>query len=635
MIDVGGALKRKFSNKKDDFYPYLESIFFPYYKALEKDLEISFTYPITALVGANGTNKSSILQAIYAAPEGRSLARFWFSTEVDNIDAIKKRGTDHRFVYRYSFRKGAPLAEVRKYRGKRNYRASDVPRKLRGMRDPDYWETTKRVAIDGMKELPETGYSEMLSDTRDRWNPIKKNVVYLDFRSELSAFDKFIHHQAFDRWVNEESKKRYKVVVHSEYLAKALKGDSTTRSVIERVVTPVRKLGSDETEAIARILGKDVVGVSVVEHRFFGPVGHTVKLAVGAGGGISYSEAHAGSGEYAIVRLVDQVSAAPDRSLILLDEPEVSLHPGAQKKLMEYISKKVLERGHQVVLTTHSPAIVESLPDQAIKVLSYDSVRQCVVLVADGCAPRDAFHHLGQTMAAGTKTQVVVEDELAAEIVKATYRRLDPVKIALLEIIPVQGGADGIVKKVLPSLAVMKTKNVVVLLDGDQRQPLFPAVENYDVLPLEPAEAFDSRYVAARGSGEVGRLKEVWQCFIHRTTPDLFSNSDHGTDFDVMKSCVDWSLKYLRFLPGEIPESLLASYCYAHEYKTSVGGTDWKMFWKMKAAESLHLSSEESPTSAQVLSFQITKLAELPDDCLLFARVSSSIASSSALRSID
>ena len=46
--------------------------------------------------------------------------------------------------------------------------------------DPDYWETSKPIKKDGMT-----------AQTRN--DPVKKEVVYLDFRAEVSAFDKIFH----------------------------------------------------------------------------------------------------------------------------------------------------------------------------------------------------------------------------------------------------------------------------------------------------------------------------------------------------------------------------------------------------------------------------------------------------------
>src|SRR5216683_7769739 len=60
------ALRSMLAAKK--FEPYISHIRFPHYKNLAADLRIDFEFPITALVGANGTNKSSILRAIRARP---------------------------------------------------------------------------------------------------------------------------------------------------------------------------------------------------------------------------------------------------------------------------------------------------------------------------------------------------------------------------------------------------------------------------------------------------------------------------------------------------------------------------------------------------------------------------------------
>lgn len=49
--------------------------------------------------------------------------------------------------------------------------------------NPDYWETSRPLEWAGMKKLKGNA----------RHKPIKMKVVYLDFRSELSAFDKFFY----------------------------------------------------------------------------------------------------------------------------------------------------------------------------------------------------------------------------------------------------------------------------------------------------------------------------------------------------------------------------------------------------------------------------------------------------------
>lgn len=604
-------IKAKFE-KSPDFFPYIDEVRFPMYKTLEDNLKIRLNWPIVALVGPNGTNKSSILQAISAAPEGRSLAQFWFSTEVDNIDLGIRRGATHRFVYKYRFDLSGVSAECRKYRGSKKYRSTEVPQPLRGKRDPDYWEPTKRVASDGMAEIPTSGFDAYLSNNRDRWNQIKKPVVYLDFRAELSAFDKYIHHQSFNKRTPDSTRKRHQVVVKSKLIARALAGGFIPKADREKLIREVRFLADEDVASIATILGKPIQRISVVEHSFFGPTGYTIKLHLSKSD-TSYSEAHAGSGEYAVVRLVDAIRRAQDRSLILLDEPEVSLHPGAQIELLKFIEREVLSHGHQVVFSTHSPVLIEGLPSDAIKVLGFDNNKERVVLVADGCSHTEAFAHLGQATSSSTKPQIIVEDDLVEEMIKAALRRNAPHKLDNLKIIPFPGGAGGIVQNVLPSKAISEETNTGILLDGDQ----LPATASYQRDILKEANT-------ALQAKDIESLWKIWKEQFHETELNLYSNSDHGLDPKTLYDCLKWSHKHLGFLPGKQPEQALA---VAEKPELKGNSIDWKKYWRERAGEYLNLTDLElrDIPSKEILNYQRTVLANLPEDNALFRDITATV----------
>lgn len=599
LSETQRSIESKFQNS-DGFLPYIEEIRFPMYKSLADGLTLRLDWPIIALVGPNGTNKSSVLQAISAAPEGRSLAQFWFSTEVDDIDRGVRGKATHRFVYKYKFDGSGTSAECRKYRGSKKYRAADVPKPLQGKRDPDYWEPTKRVASDGMTELPATGYDDKLSESRDRWNQVQKQVLYLDFRSELSAFDKYIHHQSFDRWTPDATQKRYKAVLKSKWIARALAGRALPKDQAPRLIQKVRNLDQAEVDAIATILGKPIEKIAMVEHTFFGPTGYTVRLHL-AGTGATYSEAHAGSGEYAVVRLVDAIRRAPARSLILLDEPEVSLHPGAQTELLNFIEREVLTHGHQVVLSTHSPSLAAGLPPRAIKVFGFDTSTQRVVLVADGCSSTEAFAHLGHTTSGPTRPRLIVEDELAAEMVRASLRRHGPTKLDSLEIVPFPGGADGIVQNVLPTIALTGVEKTGILIDGDQ----LPATTT-------PTRDINTEANAARASADLAALKSLWVEQFHKTQPKLHSDSDGGRDVTTLHSCITWANDHLGHLPGATPEESVAA---AATPGLAVPSDGWKVYWIEKVRTDLRLTMSEAVTAEQVLNSQRTALANLEDGC--------------------
>ena len=76
--------------------------------------------------------------------------------------------------------------------------------------------------------------------------------------------------------------------------------------------------------------------------------------------GRGYSGFHQGSGETTIAELIQ--SDLPRYGLILIDEIESSLHPRAQRRLMRDLATKARLQECQIMLTTHSPYILEELP---------------------------------------------------------------------------------------------------------------------------------------------------------------------------------------------------------------------------------------------------------------------------------
>src|SRR5262249_41642775 len=133
----------------------------------------------------------------------------------------------------------------------------------------------------------------------------------------------------------------------------------------ERIMEPAHSLNDEQVAAVSKILEREYDSIRIIRHRFFNEEGYTVLLREPH---LTYSEAFAGSGQFAVTVLVHRVTEAPERSLVLLDEPEVSLHPGAQRGLMAFIREQAKLQGHQFVLSTHAPEIIRDLPDEAIKV---------------------------------------------------------------------------------------------------------------------------------------------------------------------------------------------------------------------------------------------------------------------------
>jgi predicted ATPase len=442
--------------KNNKLEPYLRYIRFPYYKNLKSGLRIEFDFPLTILVGQNGCNKTSVLRAIWACPGNNSIGRFWYSTAVDPID---ETGDRPRFIYGYIQPEANELVEIIKTR------ISKVD-KTSNKRDPDYWEPSRPIAQDGMKPMKTIPRGTPLPPGRlhTRWKLMKKTVVYLDFRSEISAYDKYFYHGDLNKTLNHPSKQHF-IRDRTKYLKKAIEEDLKTLRIFKGQKEHIfdnTLIPDDDVRQISEILGRNYESVRLIRHRFFKNEGYSILIK---SNDISYSEAFAGSGEFAVVKLVSTINAAPDNSLIILDEPEVSLHPGAQKRLLSFLLNSIKIHKHQIIIGTHSPFLAHGLPDIAIKTLYLDPSSKRIDALPR-TLPDEAFWHLQMEL---NRTRIIVEDRLAEEIVRKALRTLGPAMLDKFHIEKVPGGEATIMNNFLPAFSETQNKNILVILDGDKR----------------------------------------------------------------------------------------------------------------------------------------------------------------------
>jgi predicted ATP-binding protein involved in virulence len=79
------------------------------------------------------------------------------------------------------------------------------------------------------------------------------------------------------------------------------------------------------------------------------------------------------TGEKQILSLVIQLFVAKVKdSIILIDEPEFSLHPSWQNKIVGVLQKYAKEYNCQVILATHSPHIIGSVKPEQLRLLYKD-----------------------------------------------------------------------------------------------------------------------------------------------------------------------------------------------------------------------------------------------------------------------
>ncbi len=462
----------------NSFKSYIRQIRFPLFKKLKQNSFINFDFPFTVLVGPNGSGKSSTLQALYGCPAGYLVSKYWFSTA---IDPIKESGSEpYRYIYKY---KPVGYQDEIEIVQKRSPRPKTATKKA----DPEYWETDRPRSKDNMNPMPIFNEKHAHLRSQTRWKKMTKNVVYIDFRAELSAFDKFFYFGTFDKGVSINSQQDFlrhrssKLNKHiQEYQGNPLTWNTRTTSLINELTTT-------EIQWVNRILGKNYESARIVTHNFFNNDGYSIIFTCSDN---SYSEAVAGSGEVSVVNCVTKVLRAAPDSLILLDEPEVSLHPGAQIELRNLLLNAIQTNGCQVIMSTHSEHFVHGLPNNAIKLFQYENAHDSYSIL-NSCSPEQAFIRLGSSLHTH-KTKIYVEDILAKELITAAINEIDPDIIEQYEIIPYPGGANTIVENLLVHFTASDiTNNDFALLDGDMIKSIHPEEQsNYSNLLIEEKVVF-------------------------------------------------------------------------------------------------------------------------------------------------
>jgi predicted ATPase len=572
-MDVEKTLRNLLSTKQLE--PYIRHIRFPHYKNLQAKSRLDFTYPLTALVGANGTNKSSVLRALYGCPGNNNLGNFWFSTKVDPIEDT---GGRPRFIYGFINPHLDRAVEVIKTR-------------IHKESDPDYWEPSRPLIGDEMEPMPPLLGLQEPGRSKTRWDTIAKPVVYMDFRSEISAFDKYFYHGDLIEALHVRTKQDF-IRRRSTYLRSVI-DECSTSYVFHRVerLTALgnRLLTPDELRAVCTILDRQYSSIRIIGHKFFQVPGVSAILHSRSH---SYSEAFAGSGEFSIVMLVVKILDAQEHSLILLDEPEVSLHPGAQERLVTFLLEQIKKNKHQIVISTHSPMMIRQLPSDAIKPFHLDKTGMVEVL--SSALPEEAFFYLGEPLPG--KRLVIVEDRLAAELVKSALRPLGEAAFRMFDVRFFPGGANTLYAKYLPVYSNEGRKDIFVLLDGDKR----PQNEMPDpnTVPASENEALGQKILAFTGVD------------VQFPVDSGGNGGNEAQLIEARRRYMKWVRSHVSFLPGS-PEEFVWENMTQDSFSQSVTTGDAKAKFRELTKLELQYSDFEVVSSDEIFATQKIRLGKI------------------------
>ena len=183
-------------------------------------------------------------------------------------------------------------------------------------------------------------------------------------------------------------------------------------------------------------------------------------------GGATYSELHMAAGERAILRLSQEITQL-NGALVLIDEVEDGLHPWVQQLLMLHLQQLALRNDLQIIVASHSPVVIDSVPLNGRIFLDRDDTSGEVVV-------RPAYRDLMQNALYGRSNEMIkmlCEDEIAEGILEGVLDFLLPTEGMNRESIRI-GRDTGASQFPMHAETLRKfgqIQNTVFILDGDQR----------------------------------------------------------------------------------------------------------------------------------------------------------------------
>lgn len=287
---------------------------------------VDIKFPIVAIVGENGSGKSTIIQAAACIYAGRTKKLTRFASDF----FPKTAWDDYRNAQiRYSYREG---------------------------------DATKN----GLVRKPTTRW--LGNDERP-----KRDVDYVDLR-------------------------RIQPVSARVGYSKIAKSTHTETSATE--------FESNRVERLSSIMGRKYKSARMA----ISSVDATRRIPVLVDDKYSYSGFHQGTGETTMLEFLQ--TDINEYGMLIIDEIETSLHPRAQRRLIRALAEICRDRQAQILVTTHSPYILDELPLEArMYILGRGENRQIV----SGVSANFAMTEMDEE--SYPDCEIYVEDEAAKGLI--------------------------------------------------------------------------------------------------------------------------------------------------------------------------------------------------------------------------
>ena len=319
----------------------------------------------TYLVGQNGAGKSNVVDAISFIAEAMS----------SPLAAVfGRRGGFARVAHQHANGHSSTIGFNLKLRGlSPGYASAEYDFVLRGRPDHRLEVVTERCSIDYLRGVAK--YSrEKTNDDEDgmRWDgtvdppKLSHSQLALPMVGDPSLSPVFEFLSDMRTYRIDPAELRLDQDSHGGW---ELNDDgSNVASVLHRIRYASRHDFEDICELLSRAV-PGVVGVQAKERRDQLALEFLLNLRDGEG---RFDAAYMSEGTLRILGILVATHQNPPPALLVIEEPEASIHPGALGVVLDVL--RAARRRSQVVVTTHSPEVLDAkwIKDNHLRLVSWE-----------------------------------------------------------------------------------------------------------------------------------------------------------------------------------------------------------------------------------------------------------------------
>lgn len=250
------------------------------------------------------------------------------------------------------------------------------------------------------------------------------------------------------------------------------------------------ELSQEEVEEISYLTGKKYEECKIWEFEDIEGLGTVPYFKVKIDQ-IEYDSRSMGKGEHFLFYLFWCINKCNSDTIVIIEEPETYISISSQMHFSNYLGKKIAEKGLQIILTTHSPYLLEHIRNDNIRMVSRIGNMATIIKPSDSMMAEDILGIKQNNMGI-----LFVEDKVAYDFLTTILEDKAPFVLKKYTIDVAKGGENAISQRLeFPASDKMKY-NIIGVYDGDMRDHLNTTTLNWRWLFLPGDKPLEELYRA-------------------------------------------------------------------------------------------------------------------------------------------